>query len=419
MSDQTIPRAALDDAVARGVLTAEQRAAVLALADEWPAREVAPPRGPRMFDGPTLAYGAGAAAVLFAMGWFLADRWDTLGPWGVLGVVAAYALVFLGVARVLRREGFGLAADVAVLLAVCSAPLATWALLEGLGLWPDLPGACRWPYGAVAYCDQGWIVVELATILAALVALRLAPSALLTAPIGIALLLLLRHVAESLRGFSFEAAAAGWSFLAGASLMAALAYAVDRRAADDARDHGAALWSAAVAAAVLAAGALWNAAPEVRHALPWAGFVAVVAALSLRRRVVLWFGAGCLLWYLAWLAFEVFDDVLAFPLALAMAGIAVIVATVIVQRQFPMLVRRLRVGDPRGRRVMPGGYAALLAPALLATLVLPAAIREDADRGETRRVREQLWRRRAHRENMAARARSSPPPPETVRKGGA
>src|SRR5688572_17693679 len=126
----SIPRAALDDAVVRGVLTAEQRAAVFAIADEWPAREIAPPRGPRLFDGTTLAYGAGAAAVLFAMAWFLADRWRSLGPRGVLLVVAVYALVFLGVAWMLRREGFGVAADVAVLLAVCTAPVMAWAAIE-------------------------------------------------------------------------------------------------------------------------------------------------------------------------------------------------------------------------------------------------------------------------------------------------
>ena len=409
MHNDPIPRAALDDAVMRGVLTAEQRAAVVAIAAEWPAREVAPPRGPRIFDGPTLAYGAGAAAVLFAMGWFLADRWNALGPWGVLAIVAGYALVFLGVARVLRREGFGTAADVAVVLAVCTTAVMAWALQKALGLWPDIPGACRWDSGAVAWCNQGWIVVELVVLLAALVALRHVPSALLTVPIAVALLFLLRHVVDAVRGSHFDQSAEGWSLVIGASLMATLAYFVDRRSARDAHDYGAALWSAAVVAAVFAAGTLWGTDTGVRHALPWAGLVAAIAALSLRRRVVLWFGAGCMLWYLGWLAFEVFDDVVAFPIALAMAGIAVIVATVVVQRQFPALVQRLRLRDPDGRRVMPGGYASLLAPAFLALLVLPAAMRDDADRRETQRVREQLWRRRAHRENMAARARQGTP----------
>ena len=43
----------------------------------------------RGFNAITVAYSLGALLVLFALGWFLVDRWKVSGPVGVLGVVAA------------------------------------------------------------------------------------------------------------------------------------------------------------------------------------------------------------------------------------------------------------------------------------------------------------------------------------------
>src|SRR5215217_6844818 len=72
-----VPAQALRAAVARGVITEAQHAAVLALAGMAPPAEQ---RGeaPRGFNWVTVAYAAGAAAVLFAFGWFLVDRWSAL-----------------------------------------------------------------------------------------------------------------------------------------------------------------------------------------------------------------------------------------------------------------------------------------------------------------------------------------------------
>lgn len=396
--------ALLDAAVARGIITGPQRAALLALgqapadAPAEAARDV--PRGV------LLAYGVGALAVLFAMGWFLADRWAALGAGGVLAVVAGYAALFVFAARLLRREGFALAGALALVLAVCMVPVATWAALRLAGFWPELRfAACRY---AVAYCNQGWIVVELATVLAALVALRVVRVGLLTAPIGVAFLFLLHHATEAIGDTTLDGLVGGWSMVLGASLLATAAYLVDRRT-PEARtlvdDPGAPLWSAAVVAATIGTAVLWNEDHALRPVLVLVGLVAAVSALSLRRRVVFVYGAGCLVLWLGWLAFEVFEDVLAFPLALGATGLAVIVATVLVQRHFPALVARLRVDDPGAPRRMPGGVPALLAPTLLALAMLPVAGREDAWR---KRENEARWRAEialSRRKNAEARAR--------------
>src|SRR5688572_6058133 len=58
-------------------------------------RVIEPPREARGgFNAITVAYSLGAMLVLFALGWFLVDRWRSLGPIGVFAVSALYAIAF-------------------------------------------------------------------------------------------------------------------------------------------------------------------------------------------------------------------------------------------------------------------------------------------------------------------------------------
>jgi hypothetical protein len=109
----TAGRALLARGVAAGVITPAQRDALLALpALPEPAAEPTGDDARRALDGVTIAYALGAALVVFALGWFLADRWATLGPLGVLAVAAVYAALFGGVAAGLFSLEAGQAAMV-------------------------------------------------------------------------------------------------------------------------------------------------------------------------------------------------------------------------------------------------------------------------------------------------------------------
>lgn len=98
----------LDAAVSLGIISAEQAAQIRAIASPRPAP---PPGGaPHPVGASVLAYAIGAITVLIAMGWFLADRWESLTE----GVVA--------------------------LLTVALVPLAVIALSELLPWFPQMPG---------------------------------------------------------------------------------------------------------------------------------------------------------------------------------------------------------------------------------------------------------------------------------------
>jgi hypothetical protein len=105
----------LERAQSRGLITPDQRAALTALAaEEGPA----PREMPRGFNWVTVAYALGALLVVFAGGWFLAQRWLMLGPAGVLSVVVLYVAIAIAASRWLEQHEFREAAGIAAMVAV-------------------------------------------------------------------------------------------------------------------------------------------------------------------------------------------------------------------------------------------------------------------------------------------------------------
>lgn len=416
----------LDRAVREGIISDAQRERLVALSREH--RQPAPTRTER---APLIlvAYTAGSAAVLFAFGWFLVERWRALGPGGVLVVVALYAAIFAATSWWLAREGFPLASSFAALLAVGMTPIATWSILNLTGFWqgapPDVdPSAV--PVSAWVRPPTRWAIVELATALAALVTYRFTRFAPLALPVAIAAWLAPLHLATPFLDPFIVPALFGWgSFVTGTLLLFAATALERRQVGGDTAGGGMAfdplVWIYPVVVAALFAGvvATWDDSLVVRHGVLALSVASAVMALSLGRRLLLAASGIAFVAYLAYLAFDVFERVLSFPVVLATFGIAIILLTVAAQRRWPALAGRLATARAGARR-LPGGYAipgALVTTAVILALMAPPKAYE----GIWRRHREQLeairkageWRRREAAAGRPVR-RMPPgyPPPE-------
>lgn len=417
----------LRTAVDRGIITAAQADALAALAVEVPLGGEAavaaslPPEARAMpaerhpVAGVMIAYAIGAALVVFAFGWFLVDRWERLGPTGVLLVASAYAAIFALVGVRVRREGYRTAGGVVTVLAVGMAPLAAWSLARLVGLWPDAMPPCGRGALSLAGCNGRWIIIELATIGAALATLRVVRFWGLAVPIAVASAFLALHVVEALLGIETRGRAGGWALWMASSVMLAIAYATDRAQRGD-EDFAGPLYLAALVVNFAALVGLWSGYPMLRHVQPVLAAFAIAASLQLRRRVFLVFGALGVLWYLGWLAFDVFRKVLAFPFLLATFGITVIVLTVWLQRAYPRLMQGARARAETGRPRLAAGFLGLLAPALIGLAMLPSAIAADRETDLQNRLRARRWMMHARAERQAelrrARERGEPPPPD-------
>ena len=359
----------------------------------------------RAFNPVIIAYSAGALLVLFALGWFLADNWRNLGAVGVLAVSSIYAAAFAATARTLRRRGFRVAGGLAATLAVMMTPAWAWAILRLAGEWPAPndyydPLARYQPWMATR-----WIVLELATIGAGLMAARRVRFFTIAVPIAGAFVSFLIHFGSAIGDPDIAWYVGPYYACVVGCLTYAVAYALDRRQPAS-EDY--ALWFYLAATVALLVGyiGVWNSIGWWRHALPFVAAVFVIAALYLRRRVLLLAAGLAAFGYLTYLAFDVFNKVVGLPIALAGLGLLVIAATVWVQRRFPVLVTRVTSEGPSEKR-LPAGPIAVIGPIAIAITAMLFAIPEARERTLERTWRSRHYQRQMHRQNAQRRVDSA------------
>jgi hypothetical protein len=390
----------INAALERSIIDAAQRDKLEALAVELaPARTEgaaeAPPReGRRGFNAITIAYSLGGLLVLFALAWFLLERWNELGPAGVLGVGLVYAAAFAVVGTVLRRRGFEVAGGLTIVLAVAMTPVWAWAILRLTGEMPDLAARDDALSRYEPYIASRFIILELATIGVALVAARRLRFSLLAAPIAAALVALLMHVGQALGDPRFAWYVGPYYQCVVACVMLAVGYAVERRQPEG-EDYAFWFYLAGVVMLLVAYTQVWPYIGRWRHALPLVAAAFVTASLYLRRRTLLVAGGLMAFGYLGYLAFDVFRRVVALPIALATLGLIVIVSTVWMQRRFPRLVARVSSEDTGGRKTLPGGALAVLGPVVIALVAMLFAGSEALERTREREWRDAFYQRRA------------------------
>jgi hypothetical protein len=398
-------------ALTRGLITPDQHASLAALAAGWdvPQREM-----PRGFNWVTVAYALGALLVVFAGGWFLTQRWLSLGPVGVLAVVTVYAAIAAVASRWLEHREFPEAAGVAAMVAIALTPVAVWALESLTGWWP----ADSW--GRPYYVDyppaesSRWLVAELATILAALLVLRRRTWSAVVFPLAVALFALVMHLPRSF-DFMLTPVLERWVQMTGALVVCAIANTTDRmvpRRAEPGRgDVACPLWVTGLLALAIAILALWPEAGVFRHGLPLLAIGAVAAALSMGRRTHLVFGVFAFFMYLLYLAGEVFRSTAYFPIVLAVLGGGVLAATVWLQRRFPELTSRL-AARRGGRGGLPGSPVIPWLVALLSLGVTLTRLPGAAEERVNRDFQQRLYILRLHSKSIPAAPTRPVPAPQ-------
>lgn len=396
----------LERAVALAVITPEQRAMLLAM--RGPAEAEYLPASEAGFTLVLVGYWAGSIAVLFALGWFLVDRWKSLRPAGVLGVVLVYAILFLASSRILSRMGFRIAAGLLTLLAVGLAPIVAWCVASLLGLWPSATLRRDDPFTTDLIATIRWIPIELSTALAALVALRRVPFGLLalavTIPMGMALI----HLTPWLFDPDLDRTLWGWMALLVSTGLLGAGYVSERRAGSDEHGYPNLIYLSAAGFLFTAIVAVADQSRAIPHALPAVVIALTALSLAIRRGVFLLLAAIVFVGYLGFLAADVFASAFGFMYVMLATGSLLIFLTILAQRRFPAIMRRLSA-EGRGSRPPPRLGYVFLATIGIAIVLLAAAVPRGRDRqaqyfaerrqlarqsGEARRARDAAQRAR-------------------------
>lgn len=417
----TITAAQLDIAVGRGIISDAQRQRLLEMGGV-PVDSAEHGESRQGFDIVAVGYWVGSVAVLFALGWFLIDRWKSLTPAGILVVALLYALAFGLSAFLCARLGFRIASGLLTLLTVGMTPIVAWSIEALLGIWPAGTIQRGGPFTTDVIATIRWIPIELATALAGLVALRIVRFGLLTLavtiPIGLSLVQLTPWIFDP----ELDPQLAGWTAILVSTLLVGAAVIVQQRARDD-QDHASWVYLTAMGFFVVGFISVADQSRAIPHSLPLVIALLITLGVMLARRIFLLVASILFVGYLGFLAGDVFPTAVGFMIVMLAAGVLVILLTVGAQRRFPALVRRLSAdrGD-----VAPSRAVRLLLPALVAValvllvIAVPrarerqiarwAAQRESIRQaGEARRAREAVQRARA-RQGVAAETVRTPPP---------
>jgi hypothetical protein len=289
----------------------------------------------------TVAYYFGAMLMISACAWFLGDKWEALGSRGVFATALVYALAAVSLGRFLRGRGYAVGGGLLVTVAVCLVPLLVYTVEDMLGLWPGpRPGEYAEYYPRV---HGSWVVMELATMAASLVALRYVKFGFLTAPLAYSFWFFSMDVAEWLFGDGLARNQRCWVSVFVGLLTILVGYGLERthRRPGVPRTEDFAFWCYLFGLLSFWGGLTFmdsdSEAGRALYALLNVGLVAV--GVYLRRGVFIVFGVLGVHIYLGHLAYEVFKDSALFPFALALLGLSVILVTVLAQRHMKRLIR--------------------------------------------------------------------------------
>jgi len=309
------------------------------------------------FDLAHLLWYAGALIVMGAMGLFSTLAFSSMGGGALTATAVVYAILFtiaghhLWYVRNLRIPG-----GLLIAIAVSMAPLAVYGIQESYGMWGQFgrPGTVHDFY---VWIKGSWVFMELAAIVAAVIALRFYPFPFIVMIIAFALWFMSMDLTPWIFGrseFTWEErrAVSMWFGLG----VLVVAWAVDHRP----RGGDFAFWLHLFGMITFwGALSMKSSDSEIAKALYCLLNVGLVLlSVVLRRRVYAVFGTLGVAGYLGYLSHSVFKDSMLFPFALSGIGVLVIAAGLFyhkhqdavaawLDRHLPEVVSFLRPADGR------------------------------------------------------------------------
>ncbi|MCB1713780.1 MAG: DUF2157 domain-containing protein [Candidatus Competibacteraceae bacterium] len=325
-----INRADLDNAVKQGLIDASQAEPLWQYFNAQGVRQA-------RFQLSHLLYYLGGLIAISALSIFVTWAWELLGGWGLLLIAVFYIVLALALTEYLLQRQLPVPAGLTAALAVALTPLAVYGLQKSLGFWPD----------AAIYKDYHdfiswrWILMELATLAVGAILLWRYRLPFLIMPVAVTLWYMSMDLVPFLFSFEFT-----WELRRDFSLwfgllMLMLAFGVDLRFG---RRPDFAFWLYLFGMLAFWCGlSLRDSDSELaKFGYCLLNIMLLLLGTALRRRVFVVFGGCGIALYLGYLANEVFQDSLLFPVVLSFIGLGIIGLGILWQKYQEQLGQTLR-----------------------------------------------------------------------------
>jgi hypothetical protein len=263
----------------------------------------------------------GGLLIIFGMGWFMNEAWDSAGGTALFALGVLYVSIFSYIAHYLyNKKKLEIAGGLVAAVAVCLVPLAIFGFQKMTGLWPQGdPGRYKnyhiWVKGS-------WFFLELGTIVAGLTMLRFIKFTFISAPIFLSLWYMSMDITPLLFGkteYSWDERKLV-SVIFGAIILL-ISYFWDRRTKLDY-----AFWGY-----LFGMLAFWGGLSSMSSNSELDKFIYfcinlffILISVLFERRIFVICGAFGSIGYLSHLANKVFKDFLSFPIAISIIGLAII-----------------------------------------------------------------------------------------------
>lgn len=309
----------LDWAVSEGILSKEQAEKL------WSALESKYANRPK-FDVAHIAYYFGGMVAISAMFWFMNETWKQYGGFGIFVISVVYAVCFVLAGRTLwYKQGLKIPGGILITLAVFMIPVAIYGLEQFTGLWPKDIGDNY--FGYLMKIRKNWVLIELGTIVAGLVALKYIRFPFLTAPIAIALYKMsLDIISLFISGVEYMPTEIQMNISIWFGLIIILvAYLIDRRTNED---YSFWLYLFGMLAFWIGlsyiAFSQWDDSHLKMFIYCLINIIVMIISLVLQRPLFIVFGVIGIFSYIIYLAHRAFENSLIFPFILTIIGIAII-----------------------------------------------------------------------------------------------
>lgn len=293
----------------------------------------------------------GALIIILAMSWLAAEGWERFGGGGIFLIASGYAflLTWLG-ASLWKKEDLKIPAGLLITAAVCMVPLAIYGLETYLKIFPSgSPESYKSFFDVI---NSNWIIMEIGTIIAGLIALRFFPFPFLSAPIFFVLWLLFLDLSPLLLGNDANWESKQWLSLCFGLAIAWIGYLLDRIKSRDyafwAYFFGVLTFWISLTSLSLDRGEFFQAIYFVINL-----FLMIVSIL-LQRKVFMVVGALGSFFYLSHLAYEVFENSFLFAFVLSLLGLLIIYLGILYQRNRESIEKKVKSAIPGWvKRLLP------------------------------------------------------------------
>jgi hypothetical protein len=291
-------------------------------------RAVAAEREQRRFDTPNFLFYFGAIVAIAATGFFVGLGWERRGAAFMFIASSAFLLAYAAAGFLLLRFDWFTPGGLFAAIAVSVVPLVVYAFQKWVGWWPeDQPAAFESFHGEIL---ASWVVMELITIVIGIAVLVLVGFPLILAPVAWAVWYLSMDLAPLFFGSNVTDDERAGVSIAVAILMIGAGLALDARGL-----RRIAFWSHFFGLLTLLGTLCWL---TIEHydRMTWSivtvvSFLAAFTSVPLQRTTYVVFGGLGLLATTCYWVYEVFEDSLVFPFAVAVGGVAFIAVGMVVR----------------------------------------------------------------------------------------